>query len=123
MEFVIRIREGGKRIGDLDAMSALDSSKLFRMEPQSPCHHEVNAKPTTPMTSIECWDELRDCAPGLVVVRAYGKLGFSSVGNDVSCTVVEAEFEQHSAHCGLSPEGLLGMYRASDPFYRLHILK
>jgi hypothetical protein len=72
MESIISIREGGKWIGDVDAVSALNSPKLFKMEPQRPCHHEVNAPPTTPMTSIECWDELRDCPAGLVVVRAYG---------------------------------------------------
>ncbi|CAM1502514.1 Fc.00g044980.m01.CDS01 [Cosmosporella sp. VM-42] len=73
MEAAISIREAGKWIGDVDAVSALRSSLVFTLHPEPPCSiHVVNAPPSTSMTSVECWDELRDLPPGIVVVKAHG---------------------------------------------------
>lgn len=73
MESVISIRESGRWVGDVDVVSALRSPHIYILPDQEPCNHSVYTQPESQsLTSIESWDELRECQSGLAVVRVHG---------------------------------------------------
>ncbi|KAM5382509.1 hypothetical protein ACJZ2D_002513 [Fusarium nematophilum] len=72
MEAVVSIRDSGQWVGDVDAVEALRSDRIHWVRPNPNCDHGPNSLPTNPMTSVECWDEIRDCPQELAVVRASG---------------------------------------------------
>lgn len=72
MESVISIRERGRWIGDVDVLPALRSPIIYELPRQEACSHSKSEPPGIHMTSIECWDELREFPAGNVVVRANG---------------------------------------------------
>ncbi len=71
MESVISIREAGRWVGDVDILRSLRDERISRLRPQSPCSHPKDEPLDSRLTSIETWDELRDCQYGNVVVRAH----------------------------------------------------
>ncbi|WQF89925.1 hypothetical protein CDEST_14939 [Colletotrichum destructivum] len=72
MESVISIREAGRWVGDVDVVSALRDECVEKFRPQPPCDHDKDGSYATHLTSIESWDELRNCNAGNVVIRAHG---------------------------------------------------
>lgn len=72
IESVLSIRERARWIGDVDVLPALRSNIIYRLSPQLPCRHSRSEPPQAHMTSIECWDELREFSAGNVLVRANG---------------------------------------------------
>jgi len=72
MECVIRIREAGRWVGDVDILLALKSPAIYRLSSQKACSHSKRLPPDVHLNSIENWDELRSFHAGNVVVRANG---------------------------------------------------
>lgn len=72
MESVVSIREAGRWVGDVDVVSALRNECVNKFRPQPPCDHSKDGSYATHLTSIESWDELRNCNAGNVVIRAHG---------------------------------------------------
>ncbi|KAI4862401.1 hypothetical protein F4820DRAFT_450971 [Hypoxylon rubiginosum] len=92
-ESVISVRESGRWIGDFDVMAALRSPHIYTLSPQAPCDHAGDSQPPNQrLRSIECWDELRECQSGLVVVRVHG--------NWLARLAVTAYLAQRADQCG-----------------------
>ncbi|KAK6218455.1 hypothetical protein QIS74_06335 [Colletotrichum tabaci] len=72
MESVVSIREAGRWVGDVDVVSALRDECINKFRPQPSCDHDQDGSYATHLTSIESWDELRNCNAGNVVIRAHG---------------------------------------------------
>jgi hypothetical protein len=93
IESIISIRDHGKWVGDVDAARALMNPIVFKMDQQKPCGHPPNAQPIVPMYAVECWDELKDCPEGLVVVKARGSWVARLAA---TCYLVECSKQPHS---------------------------
>ncbi|UQC81331.1 uncharacterized protein CLUP02_06817 [Colletotrichum lupini] len=72
MESVVSIREAGSWVGDVDVVRALRNERVSKLRPQPSCTHDINGLYGAHLTSIESWDELRNCNSGNVVIRAHG---------------------------------------------------
>jgi hypothetical protein len=93
IESIISIRDHGKWVGDVDAARALMDPIVFKMDQQKPCDHPPNSQPIVPMYAVECWDELKDCPEGLVVVKARGNWVARLAA---TCYLVECSRQPHS---------------------------
>ncbi|KAK1511125.1 uncharacterized protein CCOS01_14887 [Colletotrichum costaricense] len=72
MESVVSIREAGCWVGDVDVVRSLRNECVSKLRPQPSCTHDIDGLYGAHMTSIESWDELRNCNSGNVVIRAHG---------------------------------------------------
>ncbi|KAI3533987.1 hypothetical protein CSPX01_12338 [Colletotrichum filicis] len=72
MESVVSIREAGSWVGDVDVVRALLNERVSKLRPQPSCTHAIDGLYGAHLTSIESWDELRNCNSGNVVIRAHG---------------------------------------------------
>ncbi|KXH29080.1 hypothetical protein CSIM01_02149 [Colletotrichum simmondsii] len=72
MESVVSIREAGSWVGDVDVVRALRNECVSKLRPQPSCTHDMSGLYGAHLTSIESWDELRNCNLGNVVIRAHG---------------------------------------------------
>jgi len=94
MQSVISIREAGRWIGDVDIIEALRDDKVSKLRPQTTCTHQPDERPDTRMTSVESWDELRDCQTGNVVVRAHGNwVARLAIASFLSQGVLRGDFQ------------------------------
>ncbi|KAK8007886.1 chitin synthase I [Apiospora arundinis] len=85
LEAVVSIFDSGRKIGDLDIIRGLGSSKIARV-PESRCWHQGSRRRGRPKwTSVDTWDELMEMPSGRTcIVRAYGN-ALSRIAATVVC--------------------------------------
>ncbi|KAI0163702.1 hypothetical protein BJ166DRAFT_553179, partial [Pestalotiopsis sp. NC0098] len=72
LETIVSIFDGGRKVGDIDILRALQDVRLFRMPVKRNCMHERTSQKPPRWTILDSWVELLELSgPRIGIVRAH----------------------------------------------------